>query len=104
VVVSRSREGARRPAPGAAPFEERVLEVVRSLRAGEVASYGEVAEEAGAPGAARAVGNLLRRGIDGVPWWRVVRADGTIASRDEREQARRLAADGVVVVDGRVRR
>jgi hypothetical protein len=37
-------------------FEEAVLEVLRSLRSGEVVTYGEVAEQAGFPGAARAVG------------------------------------------------
>ena len=54
---------------------EDVSAVLRDLRRGEVVSYGEVARRAGYPGAARAVGNVLARGV-GVPWWRVVRADG----------------------------
>ena len=84
-------------------FETSVVEVLVGLRSGEVVSYGEVAAEAGFPGAARAVGNLLRRGEAEVPWWRVVRGDGAIVSQRPDEQITRLAAEGVAVVDGRVR-
>jgi len=65
-------------------------------------SYSEVALEAGYPGAARAVGNVLARS-DGLPWWRVITASGRLAAHKVEEQARRLEAEGVVVVDGRVR-
>jgi len=62
----------------AAPdFEDAVLEVIRSLGPGEVATYGEIAAEAAFPGSARAVGNLLRRS-EGLPWWRVVSAGGRL--------------------------
>ena len=64
-------------------------------------SYGEVALEAGRPGAARAVGNVLARS-EGLPWWRVVTASGFLAAHKREEQARRLEAEGVSVVDGRV--
>ena len=60
-------------------FEDAVHEVVRSLPRGAVATYGEVAAEAGFPGAARAVGNFLRRSA-GLPWWRVVGAGGLFPS------------------------
>jgi methylated-DNA-protein-cysteine methyltransferase-like protein len=83
-------------------FERRVAAVILALRPGEVASYGEVAEEAGFPGAARAVGNVLAR-TDGLPWWRVVAASGRLAPGHETEQARRLRAEGVPVHGGRVR-
>ena len=83
-------------------FEREVIEVIRALRPGEVASYGEIAVEAGFPGAARAVGNVLARS-EGLPWWRVVRADGRLVSPKEKEQARRLKAEGVSVVNGKVR-
>lgn len=75
-------------------FEARVAAVVGSLRAGQVMSYGEVAAEAGAPGAARAVGNLLRRST-GLPWWRVVASDGRLVPGAESEQRERLAGEGV---------
>jgi methylated-DNA-protein-cysteine methyltransferase-like protein len=84
-------------------FDARVVKVLTRLRAGEVVSYGEVAAEAGFPGAARAVGNLLGRDAADVPWWRVVRGDGAVVSRHPAEQIARLEAEGVVVVDGRVR-
>ena len=76
--------------------------VVRGLGPGDVVTYGEVAAEAGFPGAARAVGNLLAGGGDGLPWWRVVTATGRLVPGHEREHARRLRAEGVRVRDGRV--
>lgn len=83
-------------------FEESVRVVLRGLARGDVATYGEVAEEAGHPRAARAVGNVLA-GSDGLPWWRVVRADGGLVAGHEKEQARRLRSEGVEVRGGRVR-
>jgi methylated-DNA-protein-cysteine methyltransferase related protein len=83
-------------------FHERVTRVVASLAPGEVVTYGEVAREAGAPGAARAVGNLLR-GTDGrLPWWRVVAADGRLVPGIEVEHRAHLEAEGVEVRAGRV--
>ena len=82
-------------------FEERVRRVVAELRPGEVATYGEVAEEAGYRGAARAVGGVLA-GSDGLPWWRVVTSTGRLVPGHEREHARRLRAEGVRVTAGRV--
>jgi methylated-DNA-protein-cysteine methyltransferase related protein len=74
---------------------------LRALRPGEIVTYGEVAEEAGFPGAARAVGNILARS-EGLPWWRVVTADGRLAPGHEAVQARKLRAEGVAVRSGRV--
>lgn len=82
-------------------FTERVAGVVAALAPGDVVSYGEVAAAAGRPGAARAVGAVLRRS-DGLPWWRVVRGDGRLVAPAAAEQARLLAAEGVSVRDGRV--
>ena len=84
------------------PFEEAVVAVVRALEPGDVVTYGEVAAEAGYPGAARAVGNLMA-GSDGeLPWWRVVTSTGRLVPGHERDHARRLRAEGVRVRDGRV--
>jgi methylated-DNA-protein-cysteine methyltransferase-like protein len=97
---------ARYPSSGSitpVSFEDRVRTVLLALAPGDVVTYGEVAEEAGFPGAARAVGNVLRRcGPDEVPWWRVVAASGRLAPGKEGEQGRRLRAEGVEVSDGRV--
>lgn len=84
-------------------FQRRVAEVIGGLRRGEVATYGEIAAEAGHPGAARAVGNLLATAAEGLPWWRVVTQDGRLVPGHEAEQARRLRAEGVRVAGRRVR-
>ena len=87
---------------------ERILAAVRSIPRGQVAGYGEVARRAGLPGRARWVARLLAASDDpGLPWHRVLRSDGRSAlepgSDGWREQAQRLRAEGVEVVDGRVR-
>lgn len=82
------------------PFEEQVAAVLYRLRQGEVVTYGEVAAEAGRPGAARAVGRFLATSSGEYPWWRVVSATGRLVPGHEREHARRLKAEGVAV-DGR---
>lgn len=83
-------------------FTEAVIRVLEASKPGEVFAYGEIAAEAGYPGAARAVGNLLRT-VPGLPWWRVVNAAGRLAPRNEKEQAQRLRAEGVRVINGRVK-
>lgn len=76
-------------------FTAAVLTVVRSIPAGTVLSYGDVAAEAGRPGAARAVGSILRSTPDDdVPWWRVVNAAGRISSPSPERQARLLGVEG----------
>ncbi len=68
-------------------FRARVQAVVARLRPGEVVSYGDVAAEAGFPGAARAVGSVLAHPISGeddeLPWWRVVTAAGRLVPGHE---------------------
>ena len=83
-------------------FEEAVLAALRELRPGEAVTYGEVAEQAGFPGAARAVGSLLRRTDADVPWWRVVGAGGHLRSPSPERQATLLQAEGVVLLGNRV--
>ena len=84
-------------------FDDEVAAVLRALVPGEVVTYGEVAAEAGHPGAARAVGRLLATSGGEHCWWRVVNASGRLVPGHEDEHARRLAAEGVAVVSGRVR-
>ena len=71
------------------PHDVAVLEAVRAIPAGSVRTYGEVS-----PRAPRLVGWLLKT-VDApdLPWWRVVRADGTLAAGPEQE--RRLRQEGV---------
>jgi len=85
---------------------QRILATVDSIPPGRVASYGQVAEEAGLPRAARFVGTVLRRFVAnrGVPWHRVLGSDGTIrvVGGTARDQARLLREEGVTVRNGRV--
>ena len=83
-------------------FEEAVARVLTGLRAGDVVTYGEVAEEAGYPGAARAVGRFLADSGEGYPWWRVVTSTGRLVPGHERTHARRLKKEGVGVIANRV--
>jgi methylated-DNA-protein-cysteine methyltransferase-like protein len=86
-------------------FEQRVAEVVYALEPGDVTTYGEVAAEAGTPGAARAVGRILSHTPDQTwPWWRVVAANGRLVPGAEQEQAQRLEAEGVEIRNGKVTR
>ncbi len=65
-------------------FAERVRSVVRSIPKGKTMSYGQVARAAGAPGAARAVGMVMKNNNDkSVPCHRVIRADGKIGGYNE---------------------
>lgn len=86
---------------GLTDFEAAVVEVLRSTSAGDVMSYGEVAAEAGRPGAARAVGGVLQR-VPDLPWWRVVAANGRLLPHDPDRHAAALAAEGVVTRNGYV--
>lgn len=83
-------------------FEEAVLEVLTSLGRGEVVTYGEVAEMAGFPGRARAVGRILAETEEEVPWWRVVGAGGRLVSPSAGKQAELLRAEGRRVTQRRV--
>jgi methylated-DNA-protein-cysteine methyltransferase-like protein len=82
--------------------DRRILDVLRALEAGEVTTYGDVAEVAGYPRQARLVGRILATTDLDVPWWRVVNAAGRIVSSTPAEQAELLRAEGVVVADHRV--
>ena len=84
-----------------ASFEDAVTEVIEAIPPGEVTTYGEVAAEAGYPGAARAVGNIMRT-VPGLPWWRVIAASGRLVPGLEMEHTQRLRSEGVLVRNGRV--
>lgn len=83
-------------------FEDDVRRVLEGLSSGTVMTYGEVALEAGHPGAARAVGTFLSRGGTGLPWWRVVNSIGRLVPGHEREHAQLLRSEGVRLANGRV--
>lgn len=87
-------------------FTRRVLAVVRRVPAGRVTTYGTVAALAGRPGAARAVGNIMREArMPGLPYHRVVAAGGALGGYGGNAGLKRalLAAEGIVVSGTRIR-
>jgi len=62
---------------------DRIFATVMSIPRGRVATYGQVAEQAGLPRRARLVGAALKNLNEdsGVPWHRVVNAQGRISER-----------------------
>jgi alkylated DNA nucleotide flippase Atl1 len=72
-------------------YSSRVLDVVDAIPAGQVMSYGDIAEYLGA-GGPRQVGRVLARYGGAAPWWRVTHADGTPApGHDDRALTHYLA-------------
>ena len=63
--------------PPSSEFAHKVRAVVRKIPKGKTMTYGEVANKAGKPGAARAVGYIMSMNYDDtVPCHRVIRSDG----------------------------
>lgn len=85
---------------------ERVWRVVASIPAGRVATYGQVAELAGLPGAARRVGRVLAAlpTDSRLPWHRVINAAGRVSLPGTHgvRQRRLLRAEGVYLRNQRV--
>ena len=87
---------------------KRIYEAVKKIPNGHVATYGRIAEMAGEPKMARAVGNALHKNPDpeNIPCFRVVNSKGELSGAfafgGENEQAKRLMEDGVEVVEGKV--
>jgi alkylated DNA nucleotide flippase Atl1 len=74
-------------------FEQAVVDAVGELQPGDIATYGEVAEEIGRPGSGQAVANVLRAAPD-LPWWRVIPADGRLYRTHAPSQGPLLTAEG----------
>ena len=83
------------------PFQQAVVEAMRSIPYGETASYGEIAALAGYPNAQRAVGSVCaaNRFALFVPCHRVVGADGlgSYGSLGPQYKRRLLELEGVVL-------
>jgi len=76
--------------------EERVLERIRNTPEGFVRAYGDVS-----PGAPRFAGTVLASNDDpDLPWWRIVRSDGSLAKGSR--QRKLLEAEGIPFIGDRV--
>lgn len=84
-------------------FRQRCWQVLRTVKAGDVVSYAELAALAGSPAASRAAGSAMATNTLApfVPCHRVVRADGVIgnysAAGGSATKARMLAHEGLEV-------
>jgi alkylated DNA nucleotide flippase Atl1 len=82
-------------------YTELVLSVVEQIPPGQVATYGDIAELVGR-GGPRQVGHVMAQFGGGVPWWRVVRADGRPARPLAEHGLRLLEADKTPIKGDRV--
>jgi methylated-DNA-protein-cysteine methyltransferase-like protein len=82
---------------------ERIIAAIKAIPRGRVSCYRDVALSAGLSGnGARQVARVLHSMSEkyGLPWWRVIRADGTIALRageGAEQQAELLRQEGVTL-------
>lgn len=88
------------------PYQQAILQVVRLIPAGNVASYGQVAAYVGTPRAARQVGWAMSsmESTPDFPWWRVLNNAGKITIKGNMHatgqlQKELLEAEGVLVTD-----
>ena len=80
--------------------DEAVFDVVERIPVGRVSTYGAIGRLVGV--GPRRVARALSSGGGAVPWYRVVRADGTAAEPVRARQLELLAGEGVPVRRGRV--
>ncbi|MFJ6614558.1 MGMT family protein [Streptomyces sp. NPDC091289] len=74
-------------------YAERVLDVADLIPPGRVMTYGDIAEWLG-EGGPRQVGRIMALYGSAVPWWRVVRADGTLLPAHELRALDHYRAEG----------
>jgi alkylated DNA nucleotide flippase Atl1 len=83
-----------------ADLRDSILLAAAAIPSGRVSTYGDLAKVVGC--GPRLVARVLSTSGGQTCWWRVVRADGTIAAPLLAEASELLAGEGVTVVAGRV--
>lgn len=73
-------------------YVEQVLQLVEAIPPGRVTTYGVIAELVGS-GGPRQVGRVLALHGGPVPWWRVVRADGSLPESHQGEAIARYRGE-----------
>ena len=85
------------------PETQRILKEIKTVPYGQVSSYRDIALRAGLINGARQVARALHGLSEShhLPWWRIIRSDGTIGMHGEGrlEQIRLLKLEGVEVTD-----
>ncbi len=81
-------------------FAEKVLDIVGKIPSGKTITYKQVAEKAGSPRAARAVGSIMKANFNkNIPCHRVIRSDGKIGEYNRggnAEKLRLLRTEGAI--------
>ena len=84
-------------------YVEQVLACVERVPRGRVTTYGAIAEVVGARlggGGPRLVGSVMAGHGGSVPWWRVVRADGSLPPSHHDEARQRYLEEGTPLRPG----
>ena len=87
-------------------YAELVLRCAESVPPGRVTTYGAIADVVGhvlGGGGPRQVGNVMARHGAPVPWWRVVRSDGTLPPSHQGEALVRYREEGTPLKESGVR-
>ena len=82
-------------------FYQRVIDIIKSIPEGKIATYGQIAKYAGNPRAARQVAYILHSSSekDNLPWHRVINSKGSISLKPRHGyelQKQMLEKEGVV--------
>ncbi len=82
-------------------FYQRVITLIKNIPRGKVATYGQIAEYAGSPRAARQVAYILHASSEreDLPWHRVINSKGGISLKPRSGyelQKQMLEAEGVI--------
>ena len=81
---SKSKAPSKSPGAHTSPLYRKIIATIRRVPKGKVASYGQIAELAGAKGAARQVVWTLHTAHQyGLPWQRIINAQGKIAMKTD---------------------
>ena len=88
-------------------FSKRVIEIIKKIPAGKVATYGQIANLAGNNKAARQISRILHSSSEkyDLPWHRVINSQGKISLRSgdgfEMQKAM-LESEGIQVIADRI--
>ncbi len=87
------------------PFQQKVYAVIRTIPAGEVLTYKQVAQLIGSPRAFRAVGNALNKNYDPeIPCHRVIKSSGETGGYNRGVKKKRiiLEQEGAVLSQNKI--
>lgn len=82
---------------GAEEYADLVLQCAEAVPVGRVTTYGSIAEAVGViagGGGPRQVGKVMALEGAAVPWWRVVRADGSLPASHDHRAAHEYRVEG----------